>query len=129
MNRNSQRFGKLRNDAADLIVKSTKTPAYIRAYIHLARYFKNGEAVETADRKNLERWLEKHHPGVDPSAVQTVNFSIASLAEEAFHGTKNSARNAIAGMVSHGLIQLVSKGVRGHCSLYVTLPLPEPEPP
>lgn len=85
-------------------------------------------AKDTGDTEQgwLAEWLVGQGRGdLDPAEVQVAQIS-RDWAAKVLDGQDKSAGRAISAMEDIGLVTLVHKGVRGHSSLYVVNPLPEP---
>lgn len=73
----------------------------------------------------LAEWLVGQGRGdLDPGEVQVAQISRDWAADVL--GNDMSAGRAISALADIGLVTMVHKGVRGHSSLYVVNPLPEP---
>lgn len=118
----------IKESSMDLIMeelqKDSKAPAWLRAFIGMSQYFDYGVNLRNRDYDDLEAWCRENAPQVNPEMVQVVSFSHEELAHDVFGGTRGSARNAIRGMESKGLICKVKSGVRARSTLYIVLPLP-----
>lgn len=116
----SKHYGKLNNEVVRLIMERPKLSAHaLRLFIWMMQYAKCGERLKGKEAAELNSWLVENAPGIEPKDVQTVQFSYSQAAREVFSGQNNAAVRQVERLTKEGVIELISKGSRGHASLYL----------
>lgn len=115
-----KRYGRLYEDAARLVLDHPGLTAHsLRLFIWLMTYAKSGDRLKGKEAAELNSWLAENAPNIEPKDVQIVQFSYKHAANDVFNGQNNAAVRQVERLTKEGIIHLVSKGSRGHASLYL----------
>ncbi len=126
-------WGPLRPDTERIVLSADarKNAAWRRFWPDVIAIFKDGDTLGEVESAWLADYLESAgRADLALGDVQTAQIP-RNWARQVM-GSDAAASSAIGGLVDMGVLTLVHKSDRcdkGHASLYVVNPLPEPNPP